>query len=1004
MTFRLIRHADVAPQSSPQSSPQASPSGEQAARGTRQAWLLAVCCVAQFMVILDLTIVNVALPSIQNSLNFSPINLQWVVDIYAIVFAGFLMLGGRASDRFGRRNSMIAALALFALASLAGGSAIDQGMLVGARAAQGLSGALMAAASLAAITSAFPPGPARHRAIGLWGAMNGAGGAAGALFGGIITQELGWRWVLLINPPIGIAAAIVAFLVITDDGHREKAKFDLAGALTLTGGQVILAWGFINGGNLGWTAPLALGPIVAGFLILGLFTLIEARWAANPLVPVKTISKSLRSANLVVLAFSAALFPMWYLSSLYLQQVLGLSPLLAGLAFLPMALTILVVARQAGKLVGSFGVRRVLTGGLLMMASGMLLLARIGPSGSAVGFIIFPGILVAAGIALSIVPSTIAATQGATPAQAGLASGLVNTSRQIGGALGIALIISIATSYTSHLIGANKPVPNSLTDGFRVGYLIGAGLVLLAAIMAFSLLRQDDSAAIGLNKIGPGLRLPVTVAAVIVVFFAVDFAFAGSPGAPLGHYDLKNTYSFVTEPGLHPPLIETDRAPVTKSLEPGYILLTNFYDLTNGELQGQSGPLILDNKLQPVWFKPVPTNVIAADLAEQTYRGQPVLSWWQGAVTDTGATTSGEYLVVNNHYKTIATLKGADGWILTLHSMVVNGDDAWVTANKDIPMDLGKYGGVRDGALTDSAVQEYNLKTGKLVYSWDALKHIPLSDSHALAPGNSFPWDAYHVNSISLNGDGSFIVSMRNTWAAYDVNVATGNIIWTLGGKHSSFKFGSNAQFQWQHDVVLESGSQVSLFDDHCCQLTGAGTYLASNGPSRALVLKLKQASHTATVAAQYTRNSPDAAYMGNTEVLPNGNVFVGWGEQPYFSEYSKSGKLLLDGELPGPDLSYRAVAVQSWSGMPATPPAGAVRAGHGTSTVYASWNGATAIKSWRVLAGTSSGDLTAVATKGKTGFETAITVGADYQAYRVQALDGKGRVIGSSRVFSRKG
>ncbi len=950
------------------------------------------------MVILDLTIVNVALPSIQSSLNFSPINLQWVVDIYAIVFAGFLMLGGRASDRFGRRNSMIAALTVFALASLAGGSAIDQGMLVGARAAQGLGGALMAAASLAAITSTFPPGPARHRAIGLWGAMNGAGGAAGALFGGIITQELGWRWVLLINPPIGIAAAIVAYLVISDDGHRQKAKFDLAGALTLTGGQVILAWGFINGGNLGWTAPLTLGPIAAGLLILGLFTVIEARWATNPLVPVKSISKSLRCANLVVLAFSAALFPMWYLSSLYLQQVLGLSPLLAGLAFFPMAVTILVVARQAGRLIGRFGVRQVLTGGLLMMASGMLLLARIGPSGSAIGFIIFPGILVTAGIALSIVPSTIAATQGATPAEAGLASGLVNTSRQIGGALGIALIISIATSYTSHLIGANKPVPTSLTDGFRVGYLIGAGLVLLAAIMAYTMLRPGDTAPAHAGV--RGVRLPVTVAAVIVAFFAADFAFAGSPGPPLGQYDLKNTYNFVTEPGLHPPRIDSDVAPVSKSLEPEYILLANFYDLSHGELQGQSGPLILNNKLQPVWFKPVPTNVVAADLAEQTYRGQPALSWWQGVVTTTGATTSGEYVVVNDHYQTVARLKGADGWILTLHSMVIDGDDAWVTANKDIPMELGKYGGVRDGALTDSAVQEYNLPTGRLVYSWDALKHIPLSDSHALAPGNSFPWDAYHVNSISLNGDGSFVVSMRNTWAAYDIDIATGDIAWTLGGKQSSFKLGSNAQFQWQHDVVLLPGSKISLFDDHCCELTGAGTYLAANGPSRALVLKLNQVSHTATVAAQYTHDSPDAAYMGNTQLLPDGDVFVGWGAQPYFSEYSKSGELLLDGVLPGPDLSYRATAIQHWTGVPLSPPDGAVRQHAGKSTVYASWNGATGVRSWRVLAGPSAGALAVVAVKPRSGFETPIPVQAGNRFFKVQALDASGRVIGSSRLF----
>ncbi len=1013
MSFRTLRDAGAA-----QAEPRAAQAAQaaqpvqpvqpvKASPGGRLTWLLVVCCVAQFMVILDLTIVNVALPSIQSSLGFSSVNLQWVVDAYAIVFAGFLMLGGRASDRFGRRQSLVAALCLFAAASLAGGAALDQQMLVIARAVQGLSGALMAAASLAAITSAFPPGPARHRAIGLWGAMNGAGGAAGALFGGVITQEVGWRWVLLINPPIGIAAAVIAYFVITDHGERDTGKkFDLGGALTLTIGQLILAYGFVNGGNYGWLSLRADGPIALGLAILALFTLIEIKWATAPLVPFKSITKSLKTANSIVLAFSAALFPMWYVSSLYLQQVLGLSPLQAGLAFFPMALVIMLVAQRAGKLVGRFGVRAVLAGGLLMMASGMLLLARIGPSGSAIGFVVFPGLLVAAGIGLSIVPSTIAATQGAGPAQAGLASGLVNTSRQVGGAVGIALLISIATQYTSHLIGENKPVSSSLTDGFRLAYFIQVGLVLLAAAVAFFWLPGHGQAQpVQAGRAKPRARakipaLPAGILAVVVAFFAADYAFAGAPGAPLGQYSLRNAYSFVTAPGLHPPIIEPDEPTVTGSLEPGYILLGDFFDLGKGAMEGQSGPLILNNKLQPVWFRPVPVSMVASNLELQRYQGHQALSWWQGVINNTGATSSGEYIVVNRHYQTVATLKGADGWILTLHSMVISGDDAWVTANKDVPANLGDYGGVADGALTDSAVQEYNLKTGKLLRSWDALKHIPLADSHADPPGNGFPWDAYHVNSISLNGDGTMLVSMRNTWALYDIDMATGKILWTLGGKHSSFKLSPGAGFSWQHDATLLPDGDVTIFDDHCCQLTGAGTYLPATAPSRALVLKLGLASHTAAVAGQFLHDSPDPAYMGSTEVLPNGNVFVGWGEQPYFSEYSRSGRLLLDGVLPGVDLSYRAIQVPHFTGVPLSPPAGAVRISEGTMKVYASWNGDTEVSKWRVLAGQAAGQLRPVATKAKAGFETAITVRPGYHVFEVQALNRKGRVIGTSKPF----
>ncbi len=316
-------------------------------------------------------------------------------------------------------------------------------------------------------------------------------------------------------------------------------------------------------------------------------------------------------------------------------------------------------------------------------------------------------------------------------------------------------------------------------------------------------------------------------------------------------------------------------------------------------------------------------------------------------------------------------------------------------------MSCWKSSGAYNGALIDSAVQEYNLRTGQLIRNWDALDHIPLSQSEATLPTNGFPWDAYHVNSIDLTGNGTLLVSMRDTWAAYLVNVASGDIEWTLGGRNSSFRFGRGADFQWQHDVELGPGSEVSLFDDHCCQLTGGGTYVSATGPSRGLVLSLDQQTHEATLAAQYSMGDDvDAQYMGDTQRLADGNVFVGWGSEPYFSEYSRSGKLLFEGELPGPNLTYRAT-LQQWVGEPLTAPAGAARETGGKTTVYASWNGATQVSAWRVLAGAGTGPMIAVATASRSGFETAIAVPPGYQSFKVQALAADGRVIGTSPSFT---
>lgn len=965
--------------------------------GRGQGWLLAVTCVAQFMVILDLSIVNVALPSIQSSLHFSSVDLQWVVDAYSIVFAGFLMLAGRATDFFGQRRTFVAALVLFSATSLVGGLSVSDQMLMVARGFQGLSGAMMAAASLAIITSSFPEGPARHRAIGLWGAMNGAGGAAGTLLGGVITQELTWRWVLLINPPIGIAAVLVAYKVVSNR-RRQKGgpRFDIGGALTLTIGQLVLVYGIVDTGVDGWSSAKALVPIVVGAFLLAVFGLIETRFAKAPLVPLRALSGTLKVANLIVLLFSASLFAMWYVSSLYLQQVLGLSPLDTGLAFLPMTVMIMLGASQAGKLVGRFGVRAVLGGGLFLLLSGMLLMARIGPSGSALGYVVLPGVLTATGIGFSVVPSTIFATQGAGAGQAGLASGLVNTSRQVGAGVGLALLATLATQATSDAVGRNVAVPQALTDGFRLAYLIGSGFVALAIVATLALAGKHAP-----SPAGHRLRLPASALAVVGCFAAVDFGLAGGQGALIGAYKTSDAYSFISAPGLHPPKVKAVSPTVSSELAPGYIMMANFYDISDPPMTGQSGPLIMNNQLQPVWFQPLPEDVIASNLEAQAYKGQPVLTWWQGTVSSSGETETGEDVIVNQHYQPIATLRGQDGWVLTMHEMLISGNYAWVTANKTMRMNLSKYGGSVDGVLDDSAVQKYDITTGKLVYSWDAVEHIPLSGSEATMPSNGFPWDAYHVNSVSLVGNGEFLVSMRNTWAAYLVNQKNGTVIWELGGKHSSFSMPKAASFQWQHDVKWDGGSLVTMYDDHCCQLTSGGTYVAPDGPSRGLELKLDTSTHTVSLVAEYVyAKGFDSAYMGDMQVLPNGNVFVGWGSQPNFTEYSRSGKLLLDALLPGSDLSYRA-QVANWVGLPLSPPQGAARTGPAGTTVYASWNGATRVASWKILAGSNASHLTVVGMVPKSDFETHVLLKGSFSTFKVEALNSKGQVIGASKSFA---
>ncbi|HEY3725736.1 MAG TPA: MFS transporter [Solirubrobacteraceae bacterium] len=449
---------------------------------------LVLSCLAQFMVILDVSVVNVALPAIRGGLHFSEANLQWVVNAYTVTFAGFLLLGGRAADLLGRRRVFVSGLALFALASLAGGLADSQGVLIAARAIQGLGGAVIAPASLSILTTTFAEGAARNRAVGIWGAMGGAGGAAGVLLGGVLTDLLGWRWILFINVPIGLVAAVMAQRLLLESRNPERAhSFDLSGALTATIGLSLVVLGIVRTDQTGWGSAQTLIVIAAGIALLLVFLVIEGRFARAPLMPLRIYkSRTLSAANVVMLLLGASSFGMWFFVSLYLQQVLGYSPIRAGLAFLPMTLCIVVGSTLASRWVTRIGAKPLLVAGMVSLVLGLLWFSRVSAHGNYVNDVLGASLLVAIGIGLSLVPSTISAVAGVAPAEAGLASGLVNTARLVGGALGLAILAAIATSRTNHDLshGVAGGIHEALTSGFALAFVIAAGFALIGGVVA----------------------------------------------------------------------------------------------------------------------------------------------------------------------------------------------------------------------------------------------------------------------------------------------------------------------------------------------------------------------------------------------------------------------------------------------------------------------------------------------------------------------------------------
>ncbi|MHB1585135.1 MAG: MFS transporter, partial [Acidimicrobiales bacterium] len=453
--------------------------------------VLALACIGQFMVVLDVSIVNVALPSIGRELHYSATGLQWVVNAYVLTFAGFLLLGGRAADLFGRRRVYLVGMALFSLASLVGGFAHGAAWLTTARAAQGIGGAVLSPATLTLIVTTYR-GPRLARALGAWSAMAAAGGATGALLGGILTAELSWRWVLFVNVPIGAVTMLLAVWRLSESQLPEHRRaLDLAGAVTVTGGLALLAYAIVGTDVSPWGSARTLGLLAGAAVLLGTFLLVEVRMAADPLMPLHLFrSRTLSGANAVMLLVGAAFFSMWYFLSLYLQNVLGYSALRAGIAFVPMTVMIIVGAQVSSRLVGRLGARPLLVAGAVLGAGGFWWLAGIGPTSHYWPAIAIPGCLITLALGLLFTPLATAATSGVDRNEAGLASGVLNTSRQVGGSIGLAALATVATDRThSVLLAAGHAAAASAVETHRAlsaGY--GRAFELASALMAVALL------------------------------------------------------------------------------------------------------------------------------------------------------------------------------------------------------------------------------------------------------------------------------------------------------------------------------------------------------------------------------------------------------------------------------------------------------------------------------------------------------------------------------------
>jgi EmrB/QacA subfamily drug resistance transporter len=461
----------------------------------RRKWLaLALLSAVQFMVVLDIAVVNVALPSIKVDLGFSEDNLQWVISAYALVFGGFLLLGGRAADLLGRRRIFLIGVVVFTVASFLAGMAWSEGSLIAARVLQGLGAAIISPAALSILSTTFAEGRERNVALGVWGAVGGFGAAAGVLLGGILTDALSWSWIFFVNVPVGVVAFAAAPFILRESRDARVRTFDVAGALLVTAGLSSLVYAITEAGRSGWLAGETIAFFAAAVLLLAAFVVWELRHP-EPLMRLGIFRISTVSgANVAGFILGTAIFAMFLMLTLYMQQVLGYSAMKTGVAYLAVAGTAILWSAVAAQLVTRVGVKPVLVTGMAALTAGLVYFTQVSVGGSYVADLLPGFLLVGLGIGFAFVPISIAALAGVKAHEAGLASGLINTSQQIGGALGIAALSTIATSHTSDALAAGTAAPVALVDGFTAAFWAGVGIAALGVVAALALIRRDELA------------------------------------------------------------------------------------------------------------------------------------------------------------------------------------------------------------------------------------------------------------------------------------------------------------------------------------------------------------------------------------------------------------------------------------------------------------------------------------------------------------------------------
>jgi EmrB/QacA subfamily drug resistance transporter len=459
----------------------------------RRKWLaLALLSAVQFMVVLDIAIVNVALPSIQVDLGFSQENLQWVISAYALVFGGFLLLGGRAADLLGRRRIFLLGVIVFTVSSLLAGFAWSEASLIGARALQGLGAAIISPAALSILSITFAEGRERNIALGVWGAVGGFGAAAGVLLGGVLTDALSWEWIFYVNVPVGVAAFVLTPVLLGESRDASVKKFDVPGGVLVTAGLSGLVYAITEAGRDGWFAGTTLAFFGVSLALLAAFAVWELRHSEPlmrfGLLQIRTVS----GANVAGFIMGTAMFAMFLMLTLYMQQVLGYSAMKTGVAYLAVAGTAILWSAVAAQLVTRVGVKPVLVGGMATLTAGLVYFTQVSVGGSYLGDLLPGFLLIGIGIGFSFVPISIAALAGVQAAEAGLASGLINTSQQIGGALGIAALSTIATSQTESSVASGETLPFALVDGFTAAFVAGVAIAAVGLLAALTLIRREE--------------------------------------------------------------------------------------------------------------------------------------------------------------------------------------------------------------------------------------------------------------------------------------------------------------------------------------------------------------------------------------------------------------------------------------------------------------------------------------------------------------------------------